>query len=61
MPIVIKRNDYDEYEVPTPSPDASDSIYYTDDKDDAIATAQHVHGDLVEIVFRSGTYDKEDS
>lgn len=38
--VTIKRNDYDEYEVPTPSAQFPDSIYFTDDKADAIDTAR---------------------
>jgi len=56
MSIMIKRNDYDEYEVPTPTDDAPDSIYYTDDKYDAFDTARHHHGLLADIIFGRGTY-----
>lgn len=43
----IRINDFDEYEVP----DGSDT-YYTDDREDAIATARVIHGADVKITFR---------
>lgn len=54
--ITIRRNEFDEYEVPTPD---VDHIYYTDDKDDAIGTAIAFHGTDVEITHRRGTYNRE--
>jgi len=54
--ITIKHNEFDEYEVPTPTEDAPDSIYYTDDKADAFMTARHHFGIIANITFRRGTY-----
>jgi len=60
MKIVIKRNLSDEYEVPTaPWPNVSDSIYYTDDADDALDTAKLNHGEGFEFKFERGTYSPE--
>lgn len=56
--IQVRKNDYDEFEVPTPTRDAPDSIYYTDDKDDAIGTAKMILGDDVVCTFKRGTYDR---
>jgi len=49
--IIIRLNDCDEYEVPTlrqrfgkPSALPADHTYFTNDRDDAIATAKHVFG-----------------
>lgn len=58
MKITIRKNDYDEYEVPTPS---ADELYFTDDKDDAIGTAKLILGDDVEIRFAKGTYQNDDA
>lgn len=53
----IRKNDYDEFEVPTGAwPNASDSIYFADDKQDAIDTAEFVHGPQVKCFIRRGTY-----
>ena len=58
MHIVIKRNDYDEYEVPAPT---TSELYFTDDRDDAIGTAKIIHGtDELTFSFRRGTYQQED-
>ncbi len=54
--ILIKKNEYDEYEVPTPTEDAPDSIYFTDDRDDAVGTAHMILGDNITCIFRKGTY-----
>jgi hypothetical protein len=67
MKITIKRNDYDEYEVPTGSirvggqavSPRPDSIYFTDDKDDAEGTARYHHGDDVVIRHARGTYQED--
>jgi hypothetical protein len=56
--VTIKKNDYDEYELPTEV--GTEAIYYTDDKDDAIGTAKLILGDDVEITFRRGTYNADE-
>lgn len=53
--ITIRKNVDGEFEVPAPT---KAELYFTDDKDDAIGTARMIHGDDVECVFRSGTYQK---
>ncbi|TFG82817.1 MAG: hypothetical protein E4G74_02140 [Erysipelotrichales bacterium] len=53
--ILIKKNEYDEFEVPTTS---DSEIYFTDDKQDATDTAMFFHGAEVVVLFRRGTYDK---
>lgn len=59
--IKIKRNDYDEYEVPVGLNSQGEvEIYFTDDKYDAFDTARKVHGILADIVFARGTYTPED-
>lgn len=57
----IRKNIHGEYEVPekNPHPLENDCLYFTDDKDDAIGTAKMMHGDDVQCVFRSGTYQSE--
>lgn len=61
MSVVIKRNEYDEYEVPTGVRDDNQpAIYYTDDKGDAFDTARHFHGIIADITFRAGTYGVEE-
>lgn len=65
--IRIRRNDHDEYEVPTARADSplgpQTSIYFADDRLDAIATArwQHevVYGYEIVIKVTRGTYDAE--
>lgn len=61
MRVTIKANDYEEYEVPTPTADAPDSVYFTDCKYDAFDTARHHHGILADIVFVRGSYNMEDA
>lgn len=57
MGITIKKNDYDEYEVPTViGVTGADQIYFASDRDDALDTARHIHGQNVKVTFRSGTY-----
>jgi len=53
--ILIKKNEYGEFELPAPT---TDEIYFTDDQDDAIGTAKIIYGDNTECIFRRGTYDK---
>ncbi len=53
--VVIKKNEYDEFELPT-SECGKREIYFTDDKQDAIDTAHFVFGDELKISFRRGTY-----
>jgi hypothetical protein len=51
--IVIKKSTvYNEYRVPGKK-DMEASAYYTDDKEDAIATAKAEHGKDIIIKFRS--------
>lgn len=65
MKVTIRKNDYDEYELPTQFRDRGSlpkkpcAIYYTDDKDDAIGTAKMILGADVECTFKRGTYDAE--
>jgi len=66
MRVIIKRNDYDEFEVPTAPAGAeaqefADGIYYADDRDDAIDTARFTFGADVDIVVRRGTYSGDGS
>ena len=46
--IIIRKNNCDEYEVP----ETNGEIYFTDDREDAIVTAQYIYGDDVAINFR---------
>jgi len=60
--VTIRKNDLDEYEVPTAHIGRAystrpTSIYYTDDKDDAISTARYHYGTETKIVVRRGTYE----
>lgn len=55
MAKVIKikySSQWDEYNVPNTIKD--DDGYYTSDKDDAIATAKHMHGKDIEIKIVRG-------
>jgi len=59
--LVIRKNSYDEYEVPMGyCDDGSLSIAFTQDKQDAMDTARlsEIVHDIVRI--RTGTYSKED-
>ena len=51
MVVIIQSNFYSEFEVPTPTADAPDSVYFTDDQADAFDTARAHHGILADIVF----------
>ena len=52
--VTIKKNSFDEYEVPAPT---TDCIYFTDDKEDAVDTAKLYHEPgSVKIVVRRGSY-----
>ncbi len=60
--VTIRQNEFDEFEVPTAFMGRAyitrpTSIYYTDDKDDAIGTAQYHFGSDTKIVVRRGTYE----
>ncbi len=46
--VVILKNDYDEYQVPAEHGD----WYYTDDRDDAKATAMAIWGSSINITYR---------
>ncbi len=61
--INIRKNDSGEFEVPTDRADsvlgAQTSIYYTDDRSDAITTARFVHGLYgyqISVMVKRGTY-----
>lgn len=56
--VTIRKNEFDEYEVPTPTSDCPDSIYYTDDEEDAIDTAIAHYGTDIDLKIKRGTYDK---
>tara|TARA_R110002012_G_scaffold14228_4_gene59378 strand:- start:206 stop:397 length:192 start_codon:yes stop_codon:yes gene_type:complete len=57
MKIIIKKNEWDEYEVPTVTGiSGSDCISYESSKQDAIDTAHFHHGQDAQLAFRSGTY-----
>lgn len=55
--VVVHKNEYGEYEVPCsdidgwPDYEDDDGMYYTDDRDDAIATAQSIYGDDVVLTI----------
>ncbi len=51
--IRIKRNTFDEYEVPTTS---TKEIYFTDDRQDAVDTARFFHGADISVSITRGTY-----
>lgn len=57
--VTIRKNEFDEYEVPTPTSDYPDSIYFTEYKEDAVDTAIAHYGTNIEIKFKRGTYQKE--
>lgn len=55
--VVIKRNTYDEWEVPTViGTSGSDSIAFESSRLAAFDTARFLHGDDAVIVVRTGTY-----
>lgn len=58
--ILIKKNTYGEFEVPTGKrPDGTRSIYYASDRDDARDTARYYHGKDCEFRFARGTYGED--
>jgi len=63
--ITIRKNCFEEYEVPTELTAAGKpaAIYYTDDRLDAIDTARFAFGGqgTVKLTFRSGTYSVEEA
>ena len=65
--VTIRRNSFDEYEVPTGyRRDGTLAIYYTDDRDDAKDTARHYAGVFdgapePHLVIRRGTYTTEEA
>ena len=60
MRIIIKKNTFEEYEVPTViGTSGSDSISYEATKQDAIDAARYIHGQEADIVIRRGTYSIE--
>ena len=65
--ITIKRNDFDEYEVPTGRrADGQLAVYYTDDREDAKDTARFYAGVFdgepePRLVWRSGTYNVQEA
>ena len=54
MIICIKKNEFEEYELPT-EPE-SQAIYYTDCKQDALDTAYQVWGEAAVIRVTRGSY-----
>lgn len=64
--VIIKRNEYGEYEVPTSSPSRPASsfeagLYFTDDREDALVTCQFAWDGDADIVWRTGTYQETDA
>jgi len=62
--VIIKRNDFDEYEVPTDSPSHPASsfeagLYFTDDREDALVTCQLAFDGDADIVWRRGSYQAD--
>lgn len=57
--IVVKHNEFDKYEVPTPDTDNKHSVYYASDKDDAKETAKCHHGKGVKVSFHRGSYNRD--
>lgn len=51
--VLVRKNEYGEYEVPAPTPE---EIYFTDDRDDALGTALIIHGDNASVKVARGTY-----
>lgn len=64
---VIRKNDHDEYEVPTGKrPDGELAVYYTDDREDARDTARYYAGVFdgepePHITWRRGSYNVEEA
>jgi len=59
---IVKKNEWGDFEVPTQKGlTGADSIYYADDKQDAIDTARYVHGQDVKVIVRKGTYGIEEA
>lgn len=59
--ILIKENDFAEFETPTgKKEDGRPAIYYADDKDDAESTARFYHGQDCEFRHIKGTYGVEE-
>jgi hypothetical protein len=58
MTIIIKKNEWDEYEVPTVI-GLDHCISYESSRQDAIDTARFCHGQDAKLAFRSGTYNEE--
>jgi hypothetical protein len=55
--ITIKKNEWDEYEVPTVvGISGSDAISFESSKQDAVDCAVYHHGIDAKITFRPGTY-----
>lgn len=51
---ILRCTAYNEYRVPsTKGTKHEASAYYTDDREDALATAIAMHGENVEVKFRS--------
>lgn len=46
---ILRDPDWNEFQVPTPTADAPDSVYHTDNREDALDTARAHHGDGVTI------------
>jgi hypothetical protein len=60
MKCIIKKNEYDEYEVPTQfGITGADQICFESDRDAAEDTARFFHGQDIKIVHQRGTYTVE--
>lgn len=61
LKVIIKKNEYDEYEVPTQfGLTGADQICFEDDKEAANDTARYAHrGFEIRIVHQRGTYTVE--
>jgi hypothetical protein len=58
--IIIKKNTYGEFEVPTGvREDGTLSIYYASDRDDARDTLVWYHGKDCEFKFARGSYNED--
>ena len=57
--IQIRKNVDGEFEVPSLNSKGKLDIYYTDDKQDAIGTAEMIHGKGITCIIRTGTYGEQ--
>jgi len=64
--VAIRKNDCDEFEVPTPGASSlTAGLYFTDDKQDALDTVSYswaqFPGEVIDVTIRRGTYLQEDA